>query len=83
LEAKEIANNRPSKRQQCIKEQRKGKRQKCPVISFSRTVLEVMLNKLCCSSQAALPESIWLLSSMVQEVLSIMAEETSDDVSTS
>ena len=42
-----------------------------------------MINKLSCSSQAAVPGSTWLLSSMVQEVLSIMAEETSDDASTS
>ena len=35
------------------------------------------------SSQAAVPGLIWLLSSMVQEVLRLMAEEISDDASTS
>ena len=42
----------------------------------------VVLNKLSLFSQAAVLGSTWLSSSMVQEVLRLMAKETSEDAST-
>ena len=78
-----MKDNEPPKNEETVQSHLGFQAQNSQIITLFLSVLAVVLNKLCCSSQAAVPESIWLSSSMVQEALKLMAEETSDDASTS